>query len=1847
MNMKIRIILIIVLTACFIPSVLFSQSDSVYTSSVASMMYEYILDNMSRIRIEQVILPDRGVIVEEIYYDSIYLGIRSIINVPDYREYSYYKTVKNKLSQYTIDYLQRQAAIANQGLIPDIELPIRLPTAIAGIIGQGGNLKISGSQRIEFGGSQSTDLNIIQTEYSQNNFLPELKMEQQLNVNLQGTIGQKINVFVDHNSEAQAELRNKIRLQYRGENDEVVHLIEMGHTQLSLPGTELIGMPPIQMGLFGIKSELQFANLNVIAIATKEEGKAESRTFIGQASQDSIMIYDSDYIRRQYYWLGLPGSDSGSIGPDDSILGLRVWIDDYNVNNNLLTGALFGNLHFYVPSTDSLIVPQGWFDLQEVGDFYSYDYLNNILELRTPLYSYYKLGVCYIIQRRDFLHTPYRVDTVGTWKDTYSINDTIDIKVLNPQNEKTYFPTWDIQLRNRYSLQSTAIVPGSFTLRIFKTAIGSGDDEETQGGITFLHLLGLDENENGLIDLEEGYVQFDKGYFTFPDTFPFENTVLLDPDSIIYDTTVTTAGRKYKLIMEYKGVRNVFSLGAINILEGSEVVTVNGERLTRNVDYTIDYNIGLITFITDKVNDPNAVVKIDFQYAPFFSLADKSLLGVRLDYEISPALSVGATGMYRTVGTKDEHPQLGREPRNITMGAMDLNLTFRPGFMTKAMDILPFISTAVPSLLTIRGAVATSMPNPNTKGFVYLDDMEGNKMSFNLGTNRTNWHFGSVPDTKDTSDLGMIYWYSPNDWFRKGDLNPNLPENERDDNIQVMSFVIDPQNDDPNSYVSVQQCFSTTGMDFSEFRFLEIWVYGDRGSVHFDLGYNIPEDIARRTGNNDTIAGYNNKLNTEDLNSNGILEQNEDVGLDNIAGLDANHVHGDEWNDDYPSNVQPSTYRNLKGTENNDRLDTEDLNNDGILNTSNDFIEYTIQPGGSQFLEIDRGNGWRLYKIPLQDSSAGVYTGNPDWTRMRYSRLWIEGFNSEDSVVFGSIAITGNRWRRNEVFSIDTFSRPYPGEYFEVTNKNNFENPDYYPPVDPGRDDLGNIKKEGSLVLLVKNLAHNRVASCYYYTTLYEDYNRYKRMKFWLHGNGDDGYAFLRIGGDTLTYYEYRVRIPDGWQEIDIEFLKFIDLKKSIEGDTTGIWSDGNYYIKTYGSSTPSLTKVNRLTLGMVDDVEGSYLDSTELWINDLRLISPYRNRGLSGNVSIGAVFGDILTLNATASYSDADYQRITEERGRGSNTTNYVFSGTFQSGKFFPSRWGINIPVTGSYSNSRSEPKFYPGSDIRLNPEEAEDQSSRSNTRTIAVNFFKATPSVNKILVITLDKVRASFNWSNTNSLTYNRADSNWTQTAFLSWGYAPSIPTIKFAGQEIGTFPRNLSFSSSYTSTQVRSHLIPDTSGILLSNYIQRYLTNTYSVSYNLLKPLSSTYTFSRNRDLEESSYILGKEVLRSQRVSTRYTPIPLQFIRPTLLYETYYVEDSRSELQTTADSTEIKNVSNTNTISFSTTLSFVQPFQWIGKIRDESRDSSAVIGSPQWILLNLSNLGRKITPLSFTISRTRVTRFYRLINRPDWIYQLGLTEGIDEEETEKQVSPNDYKSVTYNVTGGSGINLTNFSMGVNYSWAKSIGGNVGNKTVNLTMTWPRLTFTFQHLQRLIKIPAIETSNISSGFSHTLTYTGPEGEDPTRKTSNYDLSPLLSVQIRWKNGLNTNFSMTRSLSDIDNRGAITTLTRQENNNYSAIVSYTFSAPGGLPLLGNRIRFTSLLTLSLAYRLNLTREYYRTSGENISYRSNYSIIPTTSYNFSQNVVGGINANYSLNEDRQTGRKIRNVGLSAFAEFRF
>ncbi len=101
-------------------------------------------------------------------------------------------------------------------------------------------------------------------------------------------------------------------------------------------------------------------------------------------------------------------------------------------------------------------------------------------------------------------------------------------------------------------------------------------------------------------------------------------------------------GAAIRVVFEYTRTAGVYSLG-LSVLPGSERVYLNGELLVRNTDYTVDYEVGLLTLFRSV--GAGDVVRVDFE-------RQRGALGVPVEYEryfLGATLELGSArlGVYQ------------------------------------------------------------------------------------------------------------------------------------------------------------------------------------------------------------------------------------------------------------------------------------------------------------------------------------------------------------------------------------------------------------------------------------------------------------------------------------------------------------------------------------------------------------------------------------------------------------------------------------------------------------------------------------------------------------------------------------------------------------------------------------------------------------------------------------------------------------------------------------------------------------------------------------------------------------------------------------------------------------------------------------------------------------------------------------------------------------------------------------------------------------------------------------------------------------------------------------------------
>jgi cell surface protein SprA len=127
---------------------------------------------------------------------------------------------------------------------------------------------------------------------------PDFK--QDLRLGITGTIGDKLQINVDWDTNNQFDYQNQVKLEYTGYEDEILQSVEAGNVFLETPSQLISG----GQSLFGIKSTLQFGNLNLTTIASQQEGQSNSLSIEGGAETTEFTLQPTDYDEDSHFFLG-------------------------------------------------------------------------------------------------------------------------------------------------------------------------------------------------------------------------------------------------------------------------------------------------------------------------------------------------------------------------------------------------------------------------------------------------------------------------------------------------------------------------------------------------------------------------------------------------------------------------------------------------------------------------------------------------------------------------------------------------------------------------------------------------------------------------------------------------------------------------------------------------------------------------------------------------------------------------------------------------------------------------------------------------------------------------------------------------------------------------------------------------------------------------------------------------------------------------------------------------------------------------------------------------------------------------------------------------------------------------------------------------------------------------------------------------------------------------------------------------------------------------------------------------------------------------------------------------------
>lgn len=370
---------------------------------------------------------------------------------------------------------------------------------------------------------------------------PDFK--QDLRLGITGTIGDKLRVDVNWDTNNDFDYQNQLKLQYTGYEDEIIQSIEAGNVFLETPSTLIRG----GQSLFGIKSELQFGGVHLTTVASQQEGQSNTLSIEGGSETTRFDLLPTEYDASTHFFLAYyfrnRWEEALSQPPDillaDGFQGIQeveVWklqrtdVSDQDVRNvasvvdlgeepeilNQTEGNLYAEevlpneaIDQYGPADINLLrngttQPQdflesrgleasdyqlgGTFKKLERGRDYELDEALGYISLRQRLQDSEAIAVAFqyqvngqLVKVGDFVR-----DTGGV--EGGQNGDRIVLKMLrstsprSPAPEAGFFPAaWYLELRNIYRLQGRGLNPQEFELDIFYEPPGNSAETRLPG----------------------------------------------------------------------------------------------------------------------------------------------------------------------------------------------------------------------------------------------------------------------------------------------------------------------------------------------------------------------------------------------------------------------------------------------------------------------------------------------------------------------------------------------------------------------------------------------------------------------------------------------------------------------------------------------------------------------------------------------------------------------------------------------------------------------------------------------------------------------------------------------------------------------------------------------------------------------------------------------------------------------------------------------------------------------------------------------------------------------------------------------------------------------------------------------------------------------------------------------------------------------------------------------------------------------------------------------------------------------------------------------------------------------
>lgn len=716
--------------------------------------------------------------------------------------------------------------------------------------------------------------------------------DQQISMNVTGKVGEKLAVTANFDNNNSFDFQNNFKVEYTGYKEDILKKLELGNVSLPLNNTLIQGAQNLfgiktqmQFGKLTATAvaSTQRGKVSSIDIPGGSNGQGRPFELIASDYDENRHFFLGHFFRDNYEnWISVPPNIISGV----NIMRVEVYVLNrnnetqtlrnvvglmdlgearriYDTNSIQSNGVNLPNGNGSNTLFSTLVGPGGpsrnsdgitaVLDGIFSGDFNNgvdYEKINGARKLSPTEFTVHpQLGYITLtrrLQNDEALAVAYEYTyngvmyKVGELSDDYASlkeDESIYLKMLRPREIairdqfNKILPTWELMMRNIYTLNVNQLTRDGFELRIIYRDDRTGiDNPQLQEGTQvrnrqLIEILGLDRlgpsndpQRDGNFDFVENLtISTKEGLIIFPMLEPFGKGLRIafegenNEDFLVAkyafdtlyrstrtDAQLLTTKNKFFLTGRYNaGSAQEIMIPGFGVSQGSVRVYAGGVPLQEGLDYQVDYNFGRVTILNAAILNSGKNISVQYETSDPFSFQTRSLIGTRLDYRLSEDVNLGGTLLYYNERQQLTRNQIGTEPaRNIQYG-LDLSMRKNSRLLTKMIDALPIIQTKEQSSYSFTGEFAQLIPGTSNKtdgdGASIVDDFENTATPYSLMSPQ-GWKLSSIPKAFDPTGgvpdnveagyrRAKIAWYQIDNQFYR-DVGRFKPENITDKDLQ-------------------------------------------------------------------------------------------------------------------------------------------------------------------------------------------------------------------------------------------------------------------------------------------------------------------------------------------------------------------------------------------------------------------------------------------------------------------------------------------------------------------------------------------------------------------------------------------------------------------------------------------------------------------------------------------------------------------------------------------------------------------------------------------------------------------------------------------------------------------------------------------------------------------------------------------------------------------------------------------------------------------------------------------------------------------------------------------------------